>query len=93
MHDGIEAMAQKAAEQAESYDSTKDRNVSVERGVFYDGKRDNLFDKGHSKRLWGELYKVIDSSDVVIQVLDARDPQGITKIELRGEKSEKKSMY
>ncbi|XP_074318947.1 nuclear/nucleolar GTPase 2-like [Silene latifolia] len=25
---------------------------------------------------WSELHKVIDSSDVVIQVLDARDPQG-----------------
>lgn len=70
-------MAQTAAAQADSYDSTKDRNISVDRGVFYDGKRDDLFDKGHSKRLWGELYKVLDSSDVVIQVLDARDPQGM----------------
>eukprot|EP00242_Pyramimonas_sp_CCMP2087_P010269 CAMPEP_0198213438 /NCGR_PEP_ID=MMETSP1445-20131203/28865_1 /TAXON_ID=36898 /ORGANISM="Pyramimonas sp., Strain CCMP2087" /LENGTH=972 /DNA_ID=CAMNT_0043888081 /DNA_START=246 /DNA_END=3167 /DNA_ORIENTATION=- len=32
--------------------------------------------KGQSKRIWGELYKVVDSSDVVIQVLDARDPMG-----------------
>jgi hypothetical protein len=24
--------------------------------------------KGQSKRIWGELYKVVDSSDVVIQV-------------------------
>ncbi|MCL4131885.1 UNVERIFIED_CONTAM: hypothetical protein GTU68_037640, partial [Idotea baltica] len=31
---------------------------------------------GQSKRIWNELYKVIDSSDVVIQVLDARDPMG-----------------
>ena len=31
---------------------------------------------GQSKRIWGELYKVIDSSDVVVQVLDARDPMG-----------------
>ena len=29
-----------------------------------------------SKRIWNELYKVIDSSDVVIHVLDARDPLG-----------------
>jgi nuclear GTP-binding protein len=38
--------------------------------------RNKLFEKGQSKRIWGELYKVIDSSDVLIQVLDARDPFG-----------------
>lgn len=27
-----------------------------------------MFDKGQSKRIWGELYKVVDSSDVVVQV-------------------------
>src|SRR5690606_9585342 len=27
-------------------------------------------------RIWTELYKVLDCSDVVIQVLDARDPMG-----------------
>ncbi|KAG0419533.1 Nucleolar GTP-binding protein 2 [Dictyocoela roeselum] len=32
--------------------------------------------KGQSKRIWNELYKVLDSSDVVAHVLDARDPQG-----------------
>ncbi|XP_047086785.1 nuclear/nucleolar GTPase 2-like [Lolium rigidum] len=45
-----------------------------------DGLRDlvrhNMFEKGQSKRIWSELYKVIDSSDVVVQVLDARDPMG-----------------
>lgn len=35
-----------------------------------------VFDKGQSKRIWNELYKVLDSSDVVIHVLDARDPLG-----------------
>lgn len=38
--------------------------------------RDSVFSKGQSKRIWNELYKVIDSSDVVIHVLDARDPNG-----------------
>ena len=38
--------------------------------------REPVFEKGQSKRIWGELYKVMDSSDVVIQVLDARDPMG-----------------
>ncbi|CAK9301400.1 unnamed protein product [Gordionus sp. m RMFG-2023] len=37
---------------------------------------DTVFSKGQSKRIWNELYKVIDSADVLIQVLDARDPQG-----------------
>lgn len=32
--------------------------------------------QGQSKRIWSELYKVIDSSDVLVQVLDARDPEG-----------------
>jgi nuclear GTP-binding protein len=41
-----------------------------------DARRDPVFEKGQSKRIWGELYKVLDSSDVVIQVLDARDPEG-----------------
>ena len=30
--------------------------------------RDPKFAKGQSKRIWNELYKVIDSSDVIIQV-------------------------
>merc|ERR1711964_546485 len=38
--------------------------------------REVIFNKGQSKRIWNELYKVIDSSDVVIHVLDARDPLG-----------------
>lgn len=38
--------------------------------------REPVFSKGQSKRIWNELYKVIDSSDVIIHVLDARDPEG-----------------
>lgn len=38
--------------------------------------REPIFSKGQSKRIWNELYKVIDSSDIVIHVLDARDPEG-----------------
>lgn len=33
-----------------------------------DAARHSMFDKGQSKRIWGELYKVIDSSDVVVEV-------------------------
>jgi nuclear GTP-binding protein len=31
---------------------------------------------GQSQRIWEELYKVLDASDVVVQVIDARDPMG-----------------
>lgn len=32
-------------------------------------QEDKLLSKGQSARIWSELYKVLDSSDVVIQVL------------------------
>jgi len=41
-----------------------------------EGMKQKLFEKGQSQRIWKELYKVIDGSDVLIQVLDARDPFG-----------------
>jgi nuclear GTP-binding protein len=53
---------------------------AIENGTAGDGvvqeAREAVFSKGQSKRIWNELYKVIDSSDVVIHVLDARDPLG-----------------
>ncbi|KAK3362550.1 NUC091 domain-containing protein [Lasiosphaeria hispida] len=38
--------------------------------------KEAIFSKGQSKRIWNELYKVMDSSDVILHVLDARDPVG-----------------
>lgn len=40
------------------------------------GERKKEHVAGQSHRIWNELYKVLDSSDVVVHVLDARDPIG-----------------
>ena len=39
-------------------------------------QKNDLFLKGQSKRIWAELYKVLDCSDVVLHVIDARDVPG-----------------
>ena len=36
----------------------------------------SVFAKGQSNRIYRELYKVLDCSDVVVEVLDAREPMG-----------------
>ena len=35
-----------------------------------------MLEAGQSKRIWDELYKVIDASDVVVEIIDARNPMG-----------------
>lgn len=40
------------------------------------GRSEPAYSKGQSRRIWAELYKVIDSSDVIVHVLDVRDPLG-----------------
>ena len=62
----MDALLAKVSQQAEQYQEEKDSNVNqVEDWKF---QKESVFGKGTSKRIWGELYKVIDSSDVVIQV-------------------------
>ncbi|CAM9635841.1 unnamed protein product, partial [Chrysoparadoxa australica] len=72
----LASLLSKAQKGAEEYgDGAKDSNIAVEKD-YRDETRSTLFDKGQSKRIWGELYKVLDCSDVVIQVLDARNVPG-----------------
>lgn len=72
----MEAMSQAINESTDKYDETKDIDRVREDTGVREGPRDWVFGAGMSKRIWNELYKVIDSSDVLLQVLDARDPLG-----------------
>ncbi|XP_062395314.1 nucleolar GTP-binding protein 2 [Sardina pilchardus] len=72
----VQDLLEQAQASAESYNADKDRDLVIEDTGIRDEVREEIFKKGQSKRIWGELYKVIDSSDVIIQVLDARDPVG-----------------
>lgn len=61
---------QKMHEEKNAYKPT----LNEERGT--SSIKDIFLKAGQSKRIYNELYKVLDSSDVIIQVLDARDPLG-----------------
>uniref|UniRef100_A0A1B6LD70 Nucleolar GTP-binding protein 2 n=1 Tax=Graphocephala atropunctata TaxID=36148 RepID=A0A1B6LD70_9HEMI len=61
---------------ADTYDDKSDFNLVKEDTGEKTSVRDWIMNAGQSRRIWNELYKVIDSSDVVINVLDVRDPQG-----------------
>ena len=61
---------------AQEYNVKKDDDLVVDNQGVKEEAMYALFKAGQSKRIWGELYKVIYSSDVVIQVLDARNPEG-----------------
>lgn len=57
----------------------KDSNLTKISGEGVDWvaeKKDDLFLKGQSKRIWGEFYKVVDCSDVILHVIDARNVPG-----------------
>lgn len=73
------SMAANAVERKFTYDEnpTLDTNLDRSDNVdLIDHRETDLFAKGQSKRIWAELYKVLDSSDVVIQVVDARNVPG-----------------
>lgn len=60
----------------ENYDKDKDYDLVREDTGVRSIVRDWVFGAGQSRRIWNELHKVVDSSDVLLQVLDARDPLG-----------------
>uniref|UniRef100_A0A5S6QPB1 Nucleolar GTP-binding protein 2 n=1 Tax=Trichuris muris TaxID=70415 RepID=A0A5S6QPB1_TRIMR len=74
--DDLQEMVNEAASRSERYDEVEDSYLKREADSEHCEFQDPLFRKGQSKRIWNELYKVLDSSDVVLEVLDARDPMG-----------------
>lgn len=85
--DSLEGLAGETAKEQETYLEKQDQGKHEDGTPVIAGDdvvaedvhataRESVFTKGQSKRIWNELYKVIDSSDVVIHVLDARDPEG-----------------
>lgn len=71
----VGALAATVVEKQANYDVKDDKDYIREEEL-RDLVSDAVFEKGQSRRIWGELFKVLDSSDVVVQVLDARDPMG-----------------
>lgn len=72
----MQTLVEQAQEACDTYKSDKDRDLDREKPDFKEECREMVFKAGQSKRVWNELHKVIDSSDVLINVLDARDPNG-----------------
>lgn len=72
----LEDMTKHALDASDKYDENKDVDLVKDEADAKDVVRDWVFGAGQSKRIWNELHKVIDSSDVILQVLDARDPLG-----------------
>lgn len=74
--EGYDDMVKTITDSNDSYDHKKDSNLLANKSTEYDAARDWYITAGTSKRIWNELYKVVDSSDVILHVLDARDPEG-----------------
>jgi nuclear GTP-binding protein len=86
---GYAALLSAATKSQDTYDKVnsrvgivpwgKDSNLVKTEGEGVDwvhSKKDDLFLKGQSKRIWGEFYKVVDCSDVILHIIDARNVPG-----------------
>lgn len=75
----FEAYTNAALQSEEKYEAqknVKDYDLIREDDGVRDAPREWIMSAGQSKRIWNELYKVIDSSDVVIQVYICMSIQG-----------------
>lgn len=91
----LESLMEEADKRAETYATgNKDSRSSIDSATGHEKEVDGsihghmgeeIFNKGTSKRIWAELYKVVDCADVLVFVLDARDPMGTRCMQLERE--------
>jgi nuclear GTP-binding protein len=76
----LEEYAETSNKQAEGYETKNDIDLQKMEEKEKIGPEVKYSTAGMSKRIYSELYKVIDSSDVLCCVLDARDPMGTRSV-------------
>ena len=72
----MEELASTSSKMVEDYDSTVDHNLLKLLEQEKVGPGTKYINAGQSKRIYSELLKVVDASDVICEILDARDPIG-----------------
>lgn len=61
----LEEMGKQLEEKEGKYDKTQDLTIDQDYNP-KDEQKDKRLEAGQSKRIWEELYKVLDSSDVIV---------------------------
>lgn len=74
----IEELAQSTEKMNEEYKMGADSNLNYLNEDDKDAPEMKFMKAGQSKRIYGELLKVVDASDVICEILDVRDPLGTT---------------
>ena len=72
----MDEYADSSSKMVEDYDESKDANLHALEEKEKLAPETKYIKAGQSKRIYNELHKVIDSSDVLCEILDARDPIG-----------------